>query len=90
MDNAKPISVLLANHFRLFNVQCQKTYDEVKNMVKIPYASAMGCLMYGIVCARPYLAHVVNVISKFFIKFRTISLECCQVDLQIFEGYYRL
>ena len=57
MNNAKPVSTHLANHFRLSN-QCPKTDDEVKDMSKVPYASAMGCLMYAIVCTRPDLTLV--------------------------------
>ena len=34
-------------------------------MSKVPYASAVGCLMYAMVCTRPDLAHVVSVVSKF-------------------------
>ncbi|RVW79833.1 Retrovirus-related Pol polyprotein from transposon TNT 1-94 [Vitis vinifera] len=41
--------------------QCSKTYDEVKDMSKVPYASALGCLMYAMVYTRPDLAHVVSV-----------------------------
>ncbi|KAL6329285.1 hypothetical protein AAG906_015489 [Vitis piasezkii] len=41
--------------------QCPKTDDEVKDMSKVPYASAVGCLMYAMVCTRPDLAHVVSV-----------------------------
>ena len=53
MDNAKPISTLLANHFRLSTSQCPKTDDEVNDMSKVPYASAVGWLMYAMVCTRP-------------------------------------
>ena len=65
MDNAKLISTFLANHFRLSTNQCPKIDDEVKDMSKVPYASAMGCLMYAMVCTRPDLAHAVSVVSKF-------------------------
>ena len=65
MDNVKPISTPLANHFRLSTNQCPKTNDEVKDMSKVPYASAVGCLMYAMVCTRLDLAHAVSVVSKF-------------------------
>ena len=58
MDDAKPVSTPLANHFRLSTNQYPKTNDEVKDMSKVPYASAMGCLMYAIVCTRPDLTLV--------------------------------
>ena len=55
MVNAKPIRTPLANHFRLSTNQCPKTNYEVKEMSKIPYASAVECLMYAMVCIIPDL-----------------------------------
>jgi hypothetical protein len=34
-------------------------------MSKAPYASAVGCLMYAMVCIRTDLAHVVSVVNKY-------------------------
>jgi hypothetical protein len=65
MENAKPVSTPLANHFRLSISQCPKTVEETKDMSKVPYASAVGCLMYAMVCTRPDLAHAVSVVSKY-------------------------
>jgi hypothetical protein len=65
MENAKPVSTLLANHFRLSTSQCPKTIEETKDMSKVPYASAVGCLMYAMVYTRPDLAHAVSVVSKY-------------------------
>ena len=56
MENAKLVSTPLANHFRLSTTQCPKTDDDVQDMSKVPYASAVGCLMYVMFCTRPYLA----------------------------------
>jgi hypothetical protein len=64
VENAKPVSIPLANHFRLSTSQCPKKVEETKDMSKALYASAVGCLMYAMVCTRPYLAYVVNVVSK--------------------------
>ena len=41
MDDAKPLSTPLANHFRLSTNQCPKIDDEVKDMSKVPYASVV-------------------------------------------------
>ena len=65
MGNAKPVSTPLANHFRLSTAQCPKTDDEVQVMSKVPYTSAVGCLMYAMVCTRPDLAQAISVVSKF-------------------------
>jgi hypothetical protein len=60
MENAKPVSTHLANHFHLSTPQCPKTVEETKNMSKVPYASAVGCLIYVVVCTRPDLAHTMR------------------------------
>jgi hypothetical protein len=65
MENAKPVSTPLVNHFRLSTSQCPKTVEETEDMSKVPYASAVGCLMYDMVCTKPYLAHAVSVVSKY-------------------------
>jgi hypothetical protein len=65
MENAKPVSTPLVNHFHLSTSQCPKTVEETEDMSKVPYASAVGCLMYAMVCTRPDLAHAVSVVSKY-------------------------
>ena len=42
-----------------------KTYDERERMNKIPYASAIGSLMYAMLCTRPDIAHAVSVTSRY-------------------------
>ena len=42
MENEKPVSTPLANHFRLSTTQCLKTDEEVQRMPKVPYASQWG------------------------------------------------
>ena len=68
MENAKPISTPLANHFRLSTIQFLKTDDDVQDMSKVSYASAVGCLMYAMVCTRPDMTQAVSVVSKFLLN----------------------
>ena len=37
----------------------------MKEMSKVPYASAIGSLIYAMVCTRPNIAHAVGVVSRF-------------------------
>ena len=34
-------------------------------MSKVPYANAVGCLMYLMVCTRPDISHAVSVVSRY-------------------------
>ena len=45
--------------------QCPKTQEEEEYMSRVPYASAVGSLMYAMVYTVPYIAHAVGVLSKF-------------------------
>eukprot|EP00253_Pinus_taeda_P035198 PITA_35198 len=47
---------------------CPKTQEEEEDMSRGPYASAVGSLMYAMVCTRPEIAHAVGVLSRFMSK----------------------
>ena len=64
MENAKPISTPLVNHLCLSTSQYPRTVEEIEDMSKVSYASAVGCLMYAMVCTIPDLAHAVSVVSN--------------------------
>ena len=65
MDNAKPVSCQLAGHFKLSPNQCPTSEKDKEEMLKVPYPSAVGSLMYSMVCTRPDIAHAVGVVSRF-------------------------
>eukprot|EP00253_Pinus_taeda_P031115 PITA_31115 len=65
MHNAKPVSTAFASHFKLSKEMWPKTHEDMDYMSKVPYASAVGSLMYAMVCTRSDIAHVVGVVSRF-------------------------
>uniref|UniRef100_A0A3Q7G998 Reverse transcriptase Ty1/copia-type domain-containing protein n=1 Tax=Solanum lycopersicum TaxID=4081 RepID=A0A3Q7G998_SOLLC len=64
VNDAKPRTTLLANHFKLSKEQSPKTAEERDHMALVPYASTVGSLMYAMVCTRPDIAHAVGVVSS--------------------------
>ena len=50
MNEAKPVSTPLGSHFKLSKEQSPKTEEKRDHMSKVPYASAIGSLMYAMVC----------------------------------------
>jgi hypothetical protein len=44
---------------------CPKTQEEIEYMSRVPYSSAVGSLMYAMVCTRPDIAHAVGVVSRY-------------------------
>ena len=65
MNEAKLVSTSLDSHFKLSKEQSPKTKEERDHMSKVPYASAIGSLIYAMVCTRPNIAHAVGVVSRF-------------------------
>ncbi|GKV11817.1 hypothetical protein SLEP1_g23036 [Rubroshorea leprosula] len=61
MSKAKPVGTRLAGHFKLSIEQCPASKEEAEYMKNVPYASAVGSLMYAMVCTRPDIAHAVGV-----------------------------
>ena len=45
--------------------QCPKNDLEIKEMQKIPYASAVGSLIYAQVCMHPDIAFTVGVLGRY-------------------------
>ena len=65
MNNAKPVQLPLASHFRLSNLQCPQIKAEKQDMSNVPYANAVGFLMYAMVLTRSSIAYVVSVVSRY-------------------------
>ena len=51
-------------------------------MSRVPYASAVGSLMYAMVCTRLDIAHAVGVLSRFMSK---PGKEHCKIMKQVFR-----
>ena len=65
MNNLKPGNVPLASHFKISSVLSPRTNAEKQYMSHVPYANAVGNLMYAMVSTRPDISHAVGVVSKF-------------------------
>ena len=65
MQNAKSMSTPLGAHVKLCKEQSPKTKKERDHIKKVvPYASAIGSLMYVMVCTKPDIVQVVEVVSR--------------------------
>ena len=67
-NDAKPRTTPLAYHFKLSKEQSPKTAEKRDHMALVPYASAIGSLMYAMVCTRPYMAHAVGSVTRCMAK----------------------
>ncbi|GJY59608.1 hypothetical protein Tco_0459500 [Tanacetum coccineum] len=65
MDKAKVVSSPLTTNFKLTDKDCPSSKKNIEKMDRVPYASAVGSLMYVMVCTRLDLAHAIGVVSRF-------------------------
>lgn len=62
---AKPVHTTLGQHFRLTVEQPPQNEAETADMEKVPYASGIESIMYGMAYSHPDLAFNVSVVSRF-------------------------
>ena len=65
MQDSKPGDTPVSKGDKFSLNQCPRTNLEVKEMQKIPYASAVGSLMYAMVCTRPDIAYIVGMLGRY-------------------------
>ncbi|GJX75300.1 retrovirus-related pol polyprotein from transposon TNT 1-94 [Tanacetum coccineum] len=63
IDHGKSVQMSLGGHFKLS--LCPVRDCDVERMSKVPYANAVGSLMYLMVCTRPAIAYAVSVVSRY-------------------------
>ena len=64
MQNSKKELLPFRHGVHLSKEQSPKTPQEVEDMRHIPYASAVGSLMYAMLCTRPDICYAVGIVSN--------------------------
>ncbi|GJY89187.1 hypothetical protein Tco_0503815 [Tanacetum coccineum] len=65
MDNSKRSHIPKQERIDLNKTQGASTPKVVKHMQNVPYASAVGSIMYAVRCTRPDVAFAQNITSRF-------------------------
>nr|GEU94483.1 retrotransposon protein, putative, Ty1-copia subclass [Tanacetum cinerariifolium] len=65
MENSKRGSIPMHEKLKLSKPQGASTPAEMKRMQNVPYASAVGSIMYAVRCTRPDVAFAQNITSRF-------------------------
>ena len=55
----------MSHVINLSKEMCPKTHDEKESMSKIPYASAIGSIMYAMLCSRPDVSYTLSMTSRY-------------------------
>ncbi|KAK4383316.1 Retrovirus-related Pol polyprotein from transposon TNT 1-94 [Sesamum angolense] len=64
MEHSKRRFLLMRHGVKLSKKQSPKTDEELKRMLDIPYASAVGSIQYAAQCTRPDIAYALSVTSR--------------------------
>ncbi|KAL4271938.1 hypothetical protein GQ457_13G028490 [Hibiscus cannabinus] len=65
MQDCKPISTPLPINFKVSSSMSPSSEEERMEMSRVPYASAVGSLMFAMICTRPDIAQAVGVVSRY-------------------------
>ncbi|RVW14668.1 Retrovirus-related Pol polyprotein from transposon TNT 1-94 [Vitis vinifera] len=65
MENSKKGNLPSRHGVHLSKEQCPKTPQDEEKMRRVPYASAVGSLMYAMLCTRPDICFAVGVVSRY-------------------------
>jgi len=65
MQNSKKGNLPSRHGIHLSKEQCPKTPQQEEDMRRYPYASAVGSLMYAMLCTRPDICYAMQVVSHY-------------------------
>ena len=65
MENSKPIDTSIEKGSALCLDQCPQTYEKKERMSTMPYAEAIGNLMYAMLCTRLDICFAVGMVSHY-------------------------
>jgi ATP-binding cassette subfamily B (MDR/TAP) protein 1 len=60
MSDAKKVTTPIIPHFKQSSTQCPITNEDIEYMSRVPYSSAVGSLMYAMVCSLPDLSYAMS------------------------------
>ena len=65
MQDCKPINTPISKSEALNRMMCHQTPHEKEQMRKVPYANAVGSLMYAMMCTRPDICYAIGLVSRY-------------------------
>lgn len=65
MDKSKPVKTPTGIHFKLKSATEEELRVQWETMKSVPYANAVGSVMYMMIGTRPDIAYAVGMVSRF-------------------------
>nr|GFA71211.1 Gag/Pol protein [Tanacetum cinerariifolium] len=64
MENPKKQNVSLHHGIKISKDLYLKTNEELEKMIRVPYASVIGLIMYAMTCTRPDVSFPLSMVSR--------------------------
>ncbi|GJZ77681.1 hypothetical protein Tco_0642353 [Tanacetum coccineum] len=64
MENSKKGNLPLHHVIKISKDLCSKTNEELDKMSRVPYASAIGSIMYAMTCTKPDVSFALSMVSR--------------------------
>ena len=65
MENSKKGELPIQSNTKLSKTQSPSTDEEIAEMSRVPYASAVGSIMYAMTCTRPDVSYALSLVSRY-------------------------
>ena len=65
IEQTKPVSTILASHFKLSAQLSPSTDAEREYMLQVLYLNVVSNLMYTMACTRPVISHAVGIVRRY-------------------------
>ncbi|KAI3700113.1 hypothetical protein L2E82_44730 [Cichorium intybus] len=65
MENSKNGELPIQSNVKLSKTQSPSTDEEIGEMSRVPYASAVGSIMYAMTCTRPDVSFALSMVSRY-------------------------
>lgn len=85
MEKFKPMATPMAQHFKLSHQNSPKS-EEADYIKNVPYANAVGSLMYVMICTKPDLAYSASLVSRYMGKLEKLHWEALKWILRYLKG----
>ena len=83
MHDSKKGFLPISHGITLSKTQCPSTHDERERMSRIPYASAIGSIMYAMLCTRPDVACALSMTSRYILIQVEVTGQLSRISLSI-------
>ncbi|GKC78005.1 hypothetical protein Tco_1128779 [Tanacetum coccineum] len=86
MQDCKPISTPFPTDVKLSSKMSPSSEKERMEMSRVSYASAVGSLMFAMICTRPGIAHAMGVVSRYMAEPGRGKWEAVKMVLRYIKG----